>query len=63
MHVNAVQNWCQMLCDTSAALLLQLILERVPAMVTLPAARDAVDMHRDHAVSLDWGLFFGQLSL
>jgi hypothetical protein len=41
----------------------QLIDERVEAMVTLPAARDAADMPRDRAISLDWGFFFGQLSL
>ena len=60
-----------MLCKTGAKygatlrlrFTLRLIHERVQAMVTLPAARDAADMPRDHAVSLDWGLFFGQLSL
>jgi hypothetical protein len=60
-----------MLCKTGAKcgatlrlrFTLQLIDERVRVVVTLPAARDAADMHRDHAVSLDWGLFFGQLSL
>ena len=41
----------------------RLTYERESATVTLPAARDAADMPRDHAVSLDGGLFFDQLSL
>lgn len=60
-----------MLCKTDAKygatlrlrFTLRLIHERVQAMVTLLAAPDAADMPRDRAVSLDWGLFFGQLSL
>ena len=60
-----------MLCKTGAKcgatlrlrFTLQLIDGHVRAMVTLPAARDAADMPRDRAISLDWGFFFGQLSL
>jgi hypothetical protein len=60
-----------MLCKTGAKCgatlrlrrTLRLIRERVQATVTLPAARDAADMPRDRAISLDWGFFFGQLSL